>query len=268
MDMDQLFAGLVPEGDQNGQDQPEPILGPEFFDETAPDGQDGTGGAQETPPAGGQPHYQALYDRSQVELQAIKEQNELLKQQFALLARQQGGQPQQAAQGQPQQPESLEKPQRPQRPAVYDPIDATTNPNSASWKYREEMESFTERMAEYMDQLQERTLQQTRMEAERQAHQSRIAATNAQLASSYGMSQEEVADFWRVMNSPESMSLDNLQKLYRVIKGQPIAAQPPRARTPVPPVPAVRGASGAPQGSLENRIMDDLIRNSNRTSQF
>lgn len=270
MEGNDFFEGILP---SNGQQQDAPaaeelILGPEHFEEGEPGSQQGQGAKQETPSAGDPSHYQALYDRSQQELQLLKDQNSLLRQQFQLMTQpQQGGQPQ-PAQGQPQGEESLARPERPVRPQRYDPIDATTDPSSESWRYREAMEGYTERMAEYMDGLQERSLRQAQEQAERQAQQTRVAAANSQLMNTYGMSVEEVRDFWAVMNSPESMSLDNLHRLYRVIKGQPIAANAPRSRAPIPPVPTVKGGSGQTAGSVEDRIFDDLLRQSNRANNF
>lgn len=260
--------GLTPEA-QDLPKEDDPFLGPEqFLDDEQEDGADPD--QQEDQPADSARYFQSMYDKSQAALQQQTQQMQLIQQQMLMMQQQmQGGQPAvNPGQASGTSQESLGKPERPQKPSRYDAIDATSDPNSESWAYREQMESYQERMADYMDGLQQQTLRQTQQFAEQQAAKARVDSVRSQLNASYGMSNEEIEDFWRTMDDPTSLELPNLVKLYKIIKGQPIQAQP-RSRMPVAPVPTLRGVSQQQQtGSLETRIMDDMIRKQESAIKF
>lgn len=248
------------------QEALEAFRGPEFFEEEEV-AEEAPAQEQEPKEADSARYFQSLYDKSQAEVQQLRQQNLQIMQYLQGLQAQQ----QQFSTGQAQvnpnsavreSATSVQAPVRPQRPQNYDPIDAQSNPNSESFKYARAMEDYQEQMADYLETSNKRAIAQAQAAAERATYEMRANAARQQLTQSYGLGPEEVDEFWQMMDDPQTVNLDNLVKLYRVIKGQPErVAQPRRGRSqmPLPPVPTAK-ARVAETGSPADRIMDDMIR--------
>lgn len=249
---------------QQGQESPqvEPFRGPEYFEELPPS-LDGKEDAKPNPAEDSARYFQSRYDKAQEENRQLREQMQMvLQQQQAMLANFQGGQPQVSPAAVGESVESLQRPEKPVKPQDYNPIDATTNPNSDSWHYREALESFPLQMAEYMERTHELQMRKTQEQSARQAQEARLSQMRRTLSSDYSMSAEEQAEFFRVMDDPQVLTMDNLVKLYRIHKGQaPVGNPTPRSRMPLPPVPTGPASTGRENARSDaDVIMDDLIR--------
>lgn len=249
----------------------EAFRGPEFFEEEELE-QEGEGQEPKeedlSPEDRSARHFQSLYDKSQAELEAIKQQMQVQQQYLQhLYLQQQGGQ--QPSGGQPQvNPNSAvresatspQKPERPVRPQNYDPIDATSDPSSASWRYREQLEEYMEGMGDYLGTVEENAMRRAQAIAEQQAQQMRAATIRQQLSNGYGMTEDEINDFWQIMDDPNMVTVENLVKFYRSLKGTPAQPMRRQSKIPVPPVPpSTRTGKTQDTRSPEDRIMDDMI---------
>jgi len=134
--------------------------------------------------------------------------------------------------------------QRPVRPAHYDSTEAVTDPNSESFKYREALLDYQEKLTASIEQREAQRVQAEReaaLEAQRQQlYRQQLIQTQTSLQAKYGFSQEEAMDFIRTMSDPRTLQLDGMVRYYRALK--PSKAKPPVAptrqellRRPVPP---------------------------------
>lgn len=119
--------------------------------------------------------------------------------------------------------DSLEKPTRPEKPDDYDHWEAVNDPDSKSAEYQKQLMSYQESLAEYNEQFtqqkeQEFEQQQQQLQQQQQQKQQlqQVART---LQSDYDMGENEVQDFIQTMSDPQSRSLDNLVKLYKINRG-------------------------------------------------
>lgn len=143
--------------------------------------------------------------------------------------------------------ESLKKPVRPQRPSNYDPIDATTDPDSQSWSYRESMERYQEDLAIYLEGLQGSYQQSIEQERARREQEIQIQQINSYIRNTYQADESTLRDFYTVMNNPDTLSIDNLWRFYNMVKGptpeqqqrrrkaEQVAARGQRPKMPIPP---------------------------------
>ena len=172
---------------------------------------------------------------------------------------------------------SLQRPEKPTKPNGYDSIDAYSDPSTESFKYRESLEEFRDTMVDYSQQENDALKQQ--IQQDRVAHQQRENADKLkkQLVSQYEMPPEEVDHFVKYMSSPESLSLDNLVKVWNskrqqqpeVQSQQPVATAPDpqaeamlrqRDKLSIPqPVSVVPGSGETTDKSVEESVMDAMI---------
>jgi len=171
--------------------------------------------------------------------------------------------PQQELQELDSQLSSLKAPTKPVRPTRYNVQDAYSDPDSEAFAYRVKMDEYRDAMDEYNEQrfnltnqryeLKTKTLAEPlqRMAQERQlsAQQQKIVDN---LKKDYKFTGEEAVEFIEQMSKPESMSMDNLVKLYRLNKGvaNPTNRSKPNEdnrfpkRNAAPPIPNGGGANG------------------------
>jgi hypothetical protein len=117
----------------------------------------------------------------------------------------------------------LQKPTVPQRPADYDPVEAVNDPNSSSFRYRAELETYNSQLMDFFDkrdQEREVAFEQARQESARREQAAIADQTIRRKLTEHGIIGDEQEKFFAVMNSPQSLNLDNLVSLYEVIQGK------------------------------------------------
>lgn len=136
------------------------------------------------------------------------------------------GQPQ----GQPQgdQETSLKQPEKPTKPSNYDALDAYSDPNSDSFKYKESMDEYRDQMVDYARAENDMLKNQMVHEKEIQRQRQEDVKLRNDLHTKYNMPVEEVDRFVQYMSSPESVSVDNLVALWKT-QQNPTASAPTQA---------------------------------------
>lgn len=236
-----------------------------------------------------QDNEQVRYQYWQSEADKAKNENEQLKQTVDILQNTiKNVQPQAEVQAEESVPEPepfRDSPEKPQRPVGFNRAEAIDDPSSASAQYldqmdqyRDDMDSWNRDRVEYESNLlkqereslqEEQRRQQEAYEAE-QRNQQQMQAISQQLKQQHGAQDDEIADFVEKMSSPESLSVDNLWKLYKMNQGQVPVQQPVQ---PSPQFNQIQRAQSVPQPmgvqssantaqtakSPEDIIMDDLV---------
>lgn len=157
-------------------------------------------------------------------------------------------------------------PVKPVRPTDYNDQDAMT-PGTPSFKYERAVNDYRTQLTEYMFAKQE--LQETRqreiaqMDQAKRLEQQRVSELGNTLVAQYGFTQDQVADFVKVMNSPQSMEMANLVNLYKVIKhSTKNVAEARRSTSPtqnIPPPPLGSGGITAPLVSDEDGFFGEIV---------
>ena len=178
-----------------------------------------------------------------------------------------------------------DSPEKPQRPAGFNRAEAIDDPNSASAQYLDSIDQYRDSMdtwnserveheanllrQERESMMESQRKQQEAYEAE-QSNAEQMSTISNQLKQNYNANDDEIQDFVQKMSSPESLSVENLWKLYKMEQGQVPAQQ---VSQPSPTFNQVQRAQSVPQPmgvqssanmaqnskSAEDIIMDDLI---------
>lgn len=158
--------------------------------------------------------------------------------------------------------QAITLPPKPAKPQDYNAEDAYTNPDSHSFKYRTALDEYTEGFTEAMskreqlrDEIFNMKLDSVRDPVQKMAQDRQLneqqQKTVASLKKSYDFTDDQALDFVSEMSRPESMSMDNLVKFYKVTKGlnssgsnstPPIEDNRSRKREAAPPIPSGSGA--------------------------
>jgi hypothetical protein len=158
------------------------------------------------------------FKRFQPVIDYLKENPDVIDQ---VIASKEGKQVQPQVKGQTAQLPSVQ-PVPPTKPSTYDEIAAYQDPQSESFKFRVKYDDYVRQLTEFMYAKQERTEQelqkQREFEKQKQMEQVRLGEVAMKLQSQFGFTKEDSVDFINVMNSPESMSFENMVNLYKVIK--------------------------------------------------
>jgi len=166
---------------------------------------------------------------------------------------------------------SVQIPVKPVRPADFNAGDAFNDSSTPSAKYLEELATYQEKMAEYIDSKEQARLtaiQEAEAQSAAQLEQARtVAGIKAQVKQKFTASDVEIDEFVAEMSDPKSVSLDNLWALYQYRKGklQP-SVQPtaPKFKQPYAfATPAGTQASGtnAPSNPEDaNSLFNKLLR--------
>ncbi|MAF42667.1 MAG: hypothetical protein CMI54_00670 [Parcubacteria group bacterium] len=183
----------------------------------------------------------------------------------------------QAGQAPPEpQPEPLKRPERPTKPAEYDAIDAYSDPNTASYKYRDSMDAYRDGMIEFQEERNNIMENAMVGEAERQRQimmqqqqQQQMSSVKAQLTQGYEFSPDDADKFISEMAKPESITMDNLVALWKMKQappGQVLANQRKaeemhrqKERLSIPSTLGVAPAETPSDVAVEDRVMDALI---------
>ena len=115
---------------------------------------------------------------------------------------------------------SPKKPERPNKPASFDASEAYMDPESDSYKYQQNVDSYRDDMIDYYGKMddyrqdQDRIAQQQYQKQQAQAQQQNYYnGVHNDLINKHGYAPEKADEFMKFYSSPDSLSLDNLVKL-------------------------------------------------------
>jgi len=174
--------------------------------------------------------------------------------------------------------ESLKKPERPSKPSNYDASEAYMDPESASFKYRENLDNYREELVSYQEDLEakrqsdlERQYQQQQAQQQEQMARQQQEAMQQNLINSYGYTPEKASEFINYYTSPDSLSLENLVALDRIRNAPSTAEVQTRqkaemmknrqGRAVVPPPAGVGSGEPEPQYNDEDLFNLGLMAN-------
>ena len=232
------------------------------------------------------------YQYWQSQADKLKSENAKLKESMAQQT-QAPVQPQAPAQEQVE--EFPAPPEKPQRPRNFSREDAYADPNSESARYLDEHDQWRDNMTEYnalKTQYDNALLQERfdKIEQERVNNAKRAEAYRVQqqqtnevkdyVTGHYGFSQEQANDFVQKMSNPESLTVDNLVKLYQLTESGSINNQSPTQpsdsfkqvqnaqQVPSPMGVMPSGNANNDGRSLEDKIMDTMVGNFNNKNPW
>tara|TARA_Y100000310_G_scaffold11991_2_gene12466 strand:+ start:6835 stop:7818 length:984 start_codon:yes stop_codon:yes gene_type:complete len=165
--------------------------------------------------------------------------------------------------------ELAKKPERPSKPAEYDPIEATSDPDSTSFKYRESLESYRDDMMDYYEGRERNRDVAMQEQQDKVAQQQYMDNVRSQLQNVYGFEDKEMESFIIEMSRPESLSLENLVSVWRLnnkpteqqvkspqkVKSMQTQKEKLGVKQPVGVVPS----SGQVAKSTEDQLMDAMV---------
>jgi len=179
---------------------------------------------------------------------------------------------------------SLKKPERPTKPGNYDPVDAVSDPDSASFKYKESLDSYRDDMLGYYEAESQK---QSEFQAQQQAlqqQQTQLHQLRGRLLDGHGLSDQEVDQFIQFMSSPESTSEENLVDYFRYrfdLKQKMEQAEDNQHKNKLDemkrekerlsiknPVGVVPGNDTQAEQSIEDQLMDRMIADHNRQNPW
>ena len=233
------------------------------------------------------------YQYWQSQADKLKNERDALQSQFNTLATQQAPQPQQQEPESEPEPEFPAPPEKPAKPYNFSMDEAMSDSQSESARFVQEEQSWREEMDEYKNlqfDYQMAMMQEERdnMKQERQndiqrreaeiAQKTQLDNVKGEIMNQYKVDSNTAEDFVRVMSDPQSLSLDNLWKLYSADKG---ISTPNTTATPSAEFQQVKRAQQVPpsmgvmpsqnrqnQGSIEDSVMDSMITDFNKQNPF
>lgn len=252
--------------------------------------------AQEEPSEVVQPqgeNDEVRYQYWQSQADKLKNERDQLQSQFNTLATQQAPQPQQQEPEADVEPEFPAPPEKPAKPYNFSMDEAMADSQSESARFvqqetswRDEMDEYKNLQFEYQMAMmkeerdnikQERQNDIQRREAEI-ARETQKNDVKSQIMNQFKVDSNTAEDFVRVMSDPNSISLDNLWKLYSTDKG---ISTPQKLATPSAEFKQVQRAQQVPpsmgvmpsqnrqnQGSVEDSVMDSMITDFNKQNPF
>jgi len=161
------------------------------------------------------------------------------------------------------------KPERPSKPANYDPIEATSDTESDSFRYREAMESFRDEMMDFYESRERTREYEVQKRQEQVAQQNYMENVRSQLSNVYGFDTSESEAFIQDMSRPESLSLENLVTVWK-LKNKPTEQQikapqkvkqmqSQREKLAVKQPVGVAPSQGQVAKGVEDQLMDAMI---------
>ena len=165
--------------------------------------------------------------------------------------------------------ELAKKPERPSKPAEYDPIEATSDPDSTSFKYKESLESYRDDMMDYYEGRERNRDVAMQEQQDRVAQQQYMDNVRSQLQNVYGFEDKEMEHFITEMSRPESLSLENLVSVWKLnnkpteqqikspqkVKSMQTQKEKLGVKQPV----GVDPSSGQVAKSTEDQLMDAMV---------
>ena len=155
-------------------------------------------------------------------------------------------------------------------------------------EWRDTMDEYTQLHSQYqselaraerMDFVEEQKRQEAVREAQRQEYQ-QLNSVASHVKQNYNASDEDIRGFVNKFSSDDSITIDNLWRLYQmeqggnsvqqapVQAGSPVFEQTKRAQQVASPMGVVSGQSAGGQGSAEDTIMDSMVSNYKSKNPF
>lgn len=173
---------------------------------------------------------------------------------------------------------SPKKPVRPAKPVNYDSSEAYMDSESASYKYREEVDNYRDEMIDYSEQAEQYRIRelearenQIRQAQQQYETQRQTDNTKNELMGKYGYSPDKAQEFLQYYSSPDSLTLDNLVRLDKMRSAPSQAEVEQRQRAEMmkqkqntlntPPPAGVVSAQSEPQINEEDAFNLGLMRN-------
>jgi len=212
-------------------------------------------------------YWQSQADKAKGELNALRQEVDYYRNQ---------GQNTEPSNGQTQaypeqglQEPSLKEPVAPERPVSYNEIDAYSDPNSESFKYRLAKEKYRDDRLEYLQdretQREEQMKAQYQEQMARQQDEMMRQQAYSHATNSYGWDQSKSSEFVQWASNPDNLTLDNLAKLFElrsnpnpVVQQKAQQMQNEAERLSVPK-PAVVQSGTAEQPRDEQQLFSDAL---------
>jgi len=239
-------------------------------------------------------YWQSQADKAKNDLTNMRQHNQLLQNQLNVV-NQQSQQQQVPIQNEEENADFPSPPERPSKPGSYSREEAYTDPQSDSAKYLDSIEDWRDTMDEYtqlhsqyqaelsraerMDFVEKQRHEESIREAQRQEYQQLNSVAN-HVKNTYNASDDEIRGFVDKFSSDDSITIDNLWRLYQmekggeggppapVQKGSPVFEQTKRAQQVASPMGIVSGQNSQAQGSIEDQIMNELVDGYNKNNPF
>tara|TARA_Y100000592_G_scaffold79668_1_gene125685 strand:- start:811 stop:1764 length:954 start_codon:yes stop_codon:yes gene_type:complete len=240
------------------------------------------------------------YQYWQSEADKARNENAQMAQRLQALEQQVNSQPQPTVDDREDDRSFPPPPPKPDRPRNFSRSEALEDPTSDSAKYMDEIDDWRDEMDDYnrlqseynlaiveeeKQKIQDERNNIMRQQAEQQQRQQQMANIHTHLKNTYQASDEEISQFVEIMDKPESVTLDNLFKLYRLQTGNQTApvqnVQAPLTETSkndsfeqmkraqqVPTSMGVIPSQGNQTGTSEDSMMDSMISEYNKTNPW
>ena len=196
-------------------------------------------------------------ERELAELRALSPYAQIIKERPEVLAN--------LTQAQGEQQQVLTPPKPPQKPYDYNLADASNDPESSSYKYRESLDEFQFKQAEYLNTQMDAINREREdsMNRQRQTYEQQQAMNQwkTTLTGKYQFTPQEAGLFVEQMYSPDSLSEQNLVKLFMLNNPQIIQSRKGTRQVPANPVqqrmqtaaPSIVGSSGAAPAQMNEQ---------------
>ena len=226
-------------------------------------------------------YWQSQADKANAQLAEQQKQMEQMQSQMNQVQ----AQPQQAQAPKEEFPPAPEKPKRPSR---FSRNEAYEDPDSPSARFLDELDEWRDNMNEYnqirsqydtailqekFDAMQQERVKEAQRQQAAQEQNKQIQQVRELVTGHHGLTPEQADDFINKMSDPNSVSMDNLVKLYLMEQGQ---GNPQTGTTPQPseafqqtqraqqvpsPMGTMPSSGNQPTQSDEDQIMDSMIGN-------
>ena len=113
-------------------------------------------------------------------------------------------------------PASLQMPVKPQKPVAFNEVDAFNDPESDSYKYRQQLDTYRDTMQDYLFQREEVREQQYKANMARQQETMLLNQVQSHMTNSYKWEPNKVNEFMRWAQNPANITVDRLAKLYEM----------------------------------------------------
>ena len=147
----------------------------------------------------------------------------------------------------------LEPPVAPKMPDGYSKVDAFSNPESVSWKYREDVEAHREKQIEFLQKKDAQRENMLRQQAEafqrEQAERRAAQQLKTEVQAKHGLTPAEAEELVQLMADPK-LTTYHMVQLYKLNKGLKPASQ----RTSMGPAPIFNIPTGKP-GAVDDADM-------------
>jgi hypothetical protein len=121
--------------------------------------------------------------------------------------------------------DSIEEPVKPEKPVSYNEVDAYNDPESDSFKYRIQNDSYRDARLDYVERLEYARQKQQQAQFAKQQEKQMVNQAYTQVQNAYGFDQGKAADFIGWAQDPKNITMDSLVKLYNIQKSPGIQQQ-------------------------------------------